>query len=308
MPSDNQPNAEPVAADEQLSAEDRLLAFLEAQDEETEETEETPPATDTVVDEAEDEEEDDETPPPAKRKIKVSDSEEVDEDELVKGYLRQSDYTRKTQAVAEERREIEAAREEREKYKVVLAKLEQGTRAVMGEEPDWEKLHAENPEQFALRHAEWERNMRRLEAIEAEQASIRQKEQVEQQKAFQKHLATEQDKLLNAVPEWKDASKREKDLADIRTYALKSGFTEQELNGIYDHRAVLMLRNSMLLDRARERQAAAGKAKPPVKVLKPGAAPAQEKPSRKKMAEARNNHRRTGTVESAAKLLEQLGF
>lgn len=48
-----------------------------------------------------------ETQAPAPRKVKVDDETEVDEQELVKGYLRQSDYTRKTQEIAEARRMIE---------------------------------------------------------------------------------------------------------------------------------------------------------------------------------------------------------
>ena len=71
---------------------------------ETEETQEYEAAQDDEGEEYEEEVQ--ETP---KYRVKAGDEElEVDLDELVKGYSRTADYTRKTQALAEQRKAIEA--------------------------------------------------------------------------------------------------------------------------------------------------------------------------------------------------------
>ena len=107
-------------------------------EEETEETEETEStelqdeveesSEDEVADEEEETEEQESQPD--KFVVKVNGEElEVTKDELLRGYQREADYTRKTQKLAEERRMVESefqqVRAEREQYATVLVQLQQ---------------------------------------------------------------------------------------------------------------------------------------------------------------------------------------
>lgn len=310
-------NPELESEDAELDALDRavnsMLGLEEDDDEEDQDESPKVVAEDTDEPESDEEDEESEDPKPEPKKRKLKSGDEVTDEELENGYLRQADYTRKTMAAAEERRALEEkaaeVAAEREKYSVLLDRLGKQTVSVLGEEPDWAEMEARNPAEFAIEHAKWERGLRRLQVIEAEQNKIQQQRAVEQQAKFNTYLGQEQQKLLSAIPEWSDTAKRDSELKELREYGLKKGFTEQELDGIYDHRAVVLLREAMILDRAKARAATkTTKVKPSTKTLKPGAAAPESKPTRSKMREARNAHRNKGSIESAAKVLEAMGF
>ena len=83
-------------------------------------------------------------------RVKVDGEEvEVPLDELLKGYSRTADYTRKTQAIAEARKQAEAeaamAREERQRYAQTLEALDATLRQLQPPEIDWDRLYQENP-------------------------------------------------------------------------------------------------------------------------------------------------------------------
>ena len=101
---------EPQTEESQAEPEDEVVAADEA-DDETEESEEV-------------EEEEESQPTVRTFKVKVDGEEvEVPEDELLKGYSRTQDYTRKTQQLAEQRKaaesEFEQVRKERDRKSVV---------------------------------------------------------------------------------------------------------------------------------------------------------------------------------------------
>ena len=128
----------------------------EAQAEGTE-TEEAVQAEDTVEesDESEDSEQQEEQPRerlPESVKVKVNGEEvEVTLDELARGYSRQSDYSRKTQQLAEERKafqaEAEAIRQERAQYATLLGALQKQLEAAVqvDQPPDFDRLYEEDP-------------------------------------------------------------------------------------------------------------------------------------------------------------------
>jgi hypothetical protein len=93
---------------------------------------------------------------------------EVTWDELIAGYSRTADYTRKTQAVANERKAFEqeqaAVREEREEYGKRLEILKQTLAANQPEEPSDPKAWIE-----------WKKGQEQLQAVQAEQARLHEK-------------------------------------------------------------------------------------------------------------------------------------
>lgn len=177
-------------------------------------------------------------------------------EELRGGYLRQADYTRKTQAVSETRKQAEteaaAAREQRTHYQEQLGQLKQALERLTPPEPDWDTLRRENPNEYAIKRLEWNDHQDRIRTVKAAEQQAAWEAQQDQAKQLQTRMAEEQDKLLTAVPEWKDQTKAKAEIESLRSHAKAYGFSDEELAQVYDHRTVLLLRDA---GRYRELQA-----------------------------------------------------
>jgi hypothetical protein len=239
------------------------------------------------------------------------DGKPVTVDELKKGYLRQSDYTRKTQQVAEERKSLETElsviRAERSQYEQLLPALQQQLYAMASQEPDWETLYQQDPIGAIQEERKWrvqtQQRQEQLAAIQAEQERLNQLRRGEQVKQFEHHLTQERELLLERLPSWKDAKVATTERAKVKEYAQKLGFTADELDAVTDHRAVIGLYKAMKYD---EMLAKRNDAKPrqTVPVAKPGSAAVG-----KVASEANRDRQRlakTGRVQDAARLIEKL--
>lgn len=230
---------------------------------------------------------------------------EVNLSELRNGYQRQSDYTRKTSQLAEERRALQAKTAEveqlRNQLEAAMAKYAQGD----GEpEPDWEKL-SEDPWEYSKARVAWDKK-------QAERGEARRRLEAVQQQRTQAKVAEEMGKLVNAFPEWQtngafDRAKMEAGREDLRKTARAYGFSDEEFFSAIDHRAFLLLR-----DAAVGRKMAAASKKPPVekkvtaappKALKPGAKALPAEQAAKNQEALRTKLRRKGDTETAVEWL-----
>ena len=234
-------------------------------------------------------------------KVKVDGEEvEVPLDELLNGYSRTSDYTRKTQQIAEQRKaaeaEAEAARVEREQYKQGLEALKSQIMSVA--EPDWDRLMQEDPIEFVKQKELFRDRKEKLAALQAEQYRVSQRDAAEQQKRLAQLVNEEQAKLVTLIPEWSDGTKAKAEKEKIVEYGLSIGFSQEELNSLYDSRAVLALRQGMLY---RDMVANAKVKKENVKVS-PTPKPGTLKPNSqaRTAAEAKERLRATGKVDDFA--------
>ena len=187
-------------------------------------------------------------------RVKVDGEEvEVPLEELLKGYSRTADYTRKTQAIAEARRQAEAeaaaAREERQRYAQTLEALDAQLRSLQPPEIDWNRLYQENPVEW-VRQREIQRTRQEQAAwLESQRNALAQKQAAEEQLEQAKTLEAERGKLLEVLPDWRDPEKARAEKAKIVTYATeKLGFSVDEISDIYDARAVVALRKAMVFD------------------------------------------------------------
>lgn len=250
---------------------EQMLAAEEGENEqlETEATDEGEEAVEASADEADveaveepDGDEDADEAPTAAQTFRVKvDGEEVEVplDELLKGYSRTADYTRKTQAIAEARKVAEAeaaqAREERQRYAQTLQVLEAQLKAAQPPEIDWDRLYQENPVEW-VRQRELVRTRQEQQAwVENQRRALAEKQALEEQQVAEQTLEVERAKLLEQLPEWRDATKARAEKAKIVSYATeKLGFTTEEISDLYDARAVLALRKAMLYDEVMSRQ------------------------------------------------------
>jgi hypothetical protein len=251
------------------------------EDSEAEYEEEAEEEYDSDEDEVEDEEEYDEggEEAPDSYTVKVDGEEvEVTLDELLSGYSFRRHNTQTAQELAAQRKELEESaetvRRDREQYGQGLTELQEALATLAPQEPDWDKLEAEDPTRFAVEAAKWNRYQQQLDAVAAEQAKVAQAElddQIEQLKVLK---AQEAEKLVKAIPEWKDQETAKKEAGRIMNYARSiHGFSDEELSRVFDSRVVIMMRKAMLYDEmSKKGKAAVRKKKAGSRAMKPGTA------------------------------------
>jgi hypothetical protein len=248
---------------------------------------------------------------PQRFRVKVDNEElEVDLDELIKGYSRTSDYTKKTQNLAEQRKAVESERTKideaaklRDTYAQRLQVIEQ-----MLTQPteDLTALKDNDPVGYAIKVAENMEREKQLQAVRAERESVQARQVAENQERLKSHIAQEAERLRSAIPDFSDEVKGEVIRKEIRDYAKSVGWSDQELSQVYDHRAVLTLYRAMQFDKLQKSKPAVQKrvAEAP-KSLTPGVgSPRLDKDS--EMAKKLSKQlKATGRPRDAAKLFER---
>jgi hypothetical protein len=176
-------------------------------------------------------------------------------DELIKSYQLGTDYTRKSQAVAEERKAVEAerhavqeAKQLRDSYAERLQIIEQMLSQPQQEE-NLEYLKETDPIGYAVKVAELSQKEKQLMQVRVERERISQQQEYDRQQQLRAKIGEESQKLVAALPEFADPVKGEAIRKDVRTYGKQAGFSDDELANVYDSRAVLTLWKAMQFDK-----------------------------------------------------------
>lgn len=243
------------------------------------------------------------------------DGEEITVEELKNDRLRQRDYTRKTQELAELRREVEARDAEiasaHAQYAQLLPALQERLEQPMEQEPDWDKLYDTDPNMAARAERQWrkqqdERNAQ-LEAVRQERMRMAELEQ-QRNAEFEARYTEEQRNILpDLIPEWRDTKVAKQEATDLRNFLLNEGFSENDVNGLRNATLVKLARKAMLYDRGQTRatQAKTAKPKPKAKTLKTGSRGSQPKP-KSAQTQALQRARQTGRMQDAAAAIKSL--
>lgn len=309
------------------SAADAILGLLSVEEEkdspetpaeetpktEVEEGSEAPdesPEQDEPVEESESDEENEEQQPPTprKHKVKIDGQElEVDEEELLKGYSRTQDYTRKTQAVAEERKAVLAKQkeilEQGTRYVEGLTQLETALKEAVPQEPNWEAL-AQDPAAYMETRKAWDQYQNQLAAVKAEREKAYEKVAAAHAEQFQSYLDEQKAALVEKLPEWSDAKVAQKETSELREFAESIGFSKPEIDKVYDHRLLLLLRKAMLFDRAEKAKPSVREKIDRVKTVTPGPKPSATPKRVAEVTKAKQRLAKTGSVSDAATAVE----
>ena len=290
---------------EEGSEQEQPETQLEANDSEAE-SEESYDESEVEQDEGEDEQEE-----PPKYRVKAAGEErEVTLDELIKSYQLGTDYTKKSQAVAEERKVVEAERQRieearylRDQYAERLQVIEQ----MLNQQPETENLDylkETDPIGYAVKVAELSQREKQLAQVRAEQARIYEQQQREQQEQLGQVVQAESRKLAEVIPEYADPQKGETLRRELREFGLKAGFSDQELANVYDSRAVLTLWKAMQYDKLQSaKPGITKKVNEAPKVMKSGVS--QPRDSSDEMKKLKARAKQTGRVADAAKAFER---
>jgi hypothetical protein len=242
---------------------------------------------------------------------------EVPLDELISGYQRRATYTHRQQELAQERKTLEeriqkvpaqeaVLRQTYQQYQGVLNQLHKQMEAA-NKPPnmDWDALERENPVQFLkLKYLEQQR-AGEIEAVQAEQARMQQLLAVENNKKLQERREVEMGLALEKIPEWANGDLQADEQRKLFEFGIGIGFSENELDHLYDHRALVVLRDAM-----RYRELTNGDkitaAKSKIGSVKGGNKETSRRVRSRKAKAARAKLKQTGKVDDAAALFAEI--
>ncbi len=237
---------------------------------------------------------------------------EVTLDELQAGYSRQADYTRKSQVLAEQRKqadeELAATQQERQRYLSQLEQFNTQADSKLDElkSTDWTRLKEEDPTEYMLKRDQYRELQENKRTVEEEQKNLQYKSQQEQQAKWQEELGRQQEIMAQRLPEWNDPTKGAKLKQDIKSFAVKTGFTEQEVDSLIDARSVDVLHKAMLYDNLLAAKISNKKAKVVPKVTRPGSPATKGEISSDKVKAQRARLKKSGRVKDATSVIESL--
>ena len=302
------------AANAFLSIMNREDGSEQEQPESASEANESDAESDESYDESEVEQDDgdDEQEEPPKYRVKAAGEErEVTLDELIKSYQLGTDYTKKSQAVAEERKAVEAERQAvqeakamRDQYAQRLEIIEQMLNQPQQAE-DLDYLKETDPIGYAVKVAELSQKEKQLAQVRAQREMISQQQEYDRQQQMRQMIAAESEKLVSVLPEFADPSKGEVIRKDIRTYGKQMGFSDEELANVFDSRAVLTLYKAMQYDKLQSaKPGITKKVSEAPKAIKPGVSKPRDSNS-EEIRKLKSRAKSTGSVKDAANVFER---
>lgn len=230
------------------------------------------------------------------REIPLSDIREWEQ-----GNLRQQDYTRKTQALADERKAIEQSQADLIQKSEVLETRIAELDAVFdsaSKEVNWDELREYDPSEYLKQKELQEARKTALDKAKSERDSLRQEQ-------TQGQMQAELQRLADLNPHWIDGGKQteayESDMSMVRDYLNDLGLTEAQQQGI-----LLTGHGQAYIDAAKfhkgqkKNVAVAKKVKKTPVVTKPGGA--RVNPKIEALEKAKKAHAKHGTVETAMAL------
>lgn len=236
---------------------------------------------------------------------------EVTLQELIEGYQKGTDYHKKTNALAEQRKAVEAekaaveqAKQARDAYAERLKVMDQFLSQQMQGE-DIESLKETDPIAYAVKVAEMTRQEKQLQQLRAEQQRIAREQQAEQEVHMERRIAEEAQKVASAIPDYADPKKGEKVRSDLRAFAKSIGYSDAELASATDSRAVVTLWMAAQYQKLQQsKPGVTKKVTEAPKLLKPGTATGktiQSEAAKQDFARLK----KTGSRQDAARLFER---
>ena len=238
--------------------------------------------------------------------VDLSTGEQVKLGELKKGYFRQKDYTHKTEALAQERKEIEEVRtrfnEDAVSLKAAYDNLTEFLGGLIPPEPDLALAQSDmNAYQYQIAV--------RNNAIAELQKVFQKKEEANSvlegfnSREMESFIRQEQERLIEAMPNLRDPGTMASfNNANLNT-AKEFGFSEEEVKSTYDSRMLQVLhyaRIGKIAEKNRENAKRRVAEKPKTGVNTSKKTPISNKSS--KRAEIMKRFKKTGSLEDAVLL------
>lgn len=297
----------------------------ELEEEEVDMSEESDFETESLEDDSEDEEEahseedeeeteDEETEEEEEElfTVKVGDDEyEVNLDELRNGYQRQQDYTKKTQALAEQRKAYEENASKLEQAHTQFMEQAQLAAELLNRDMkkyqaiDWNALKTENPVEYVAKQIEFQDLQKQKEELRQQAQQVYEHNLRVQAEEAQKMVEAEQKRILEIWPEWKDQEKAKSNFEEISGYAKAQGYSPQEIASIVKARDLVVLDKARKYDELMaKKETVETKRKPKVKkVVKSKGKEPKGRSQRRRIDESKQRLKKSGSLNAAAEYL-----
>ena len=235
--------------------------------------------------------------------------------DLIKSYQLQGHVDKQVREAAEIRKSAqEQAAQVQQQIQVQQAVIGQlaEVKAIEAEYAQYKNINLDALiDQDPVQALKVQRHMQALQERHA-QASERVKQaashiQQQQQQASEATLENERQALARAVPEWSNEATATKEKQAIAADLRSRGYSERDIQGLSDHKAVLLARDAMLYRAQKATNNAAEKqVRAAPKIIKPGSSQSAGR-NLNAIQKAKQEVRSTGSRESIANYLLQTG-
>lgn len=244
--------------------------------------------------------------------VKFDDGTEMPLSEVKRGFLRQQDYTRKTQETAELRKTLETERStfaaERKQVADRLTPLIQQARAIVddpGAQRELAELRVTDPGAYAVRVMELQQKRAQLDQLEWQQNALREQAEAEEAEKFQRERRETAERSRTVLMEKIPAAK--KDFAswyrDLGKYVLEQGISAEAWDSEVSHPVILLAWKAMQYDAAtRKTPATTEKLRKAPQPMRPGSAKPPGHAQARALREATERAQKSGSVEDAISL------
>jgi len=171
--------------------------------------------------------------------------------EVIKSYQLEGHVNNKSVELSNQKRafEEEAARarqnfQQQWERNEALGKLAVGSLQAEFQKVNWQELRAQDPAQYAALWTDFQARDAQIRGYLQEVQAQKAQESVRQFEAQQQNIAKEYERMIEARPEWRSQETFAKDREGIRSYAQSKGFSDAELNQIFDHRYMTILHDA----------------------------------------------------------------
>lgn len=218
---------------------DRIAAMLDMPEDSVEQTEEH-------VEEPTTEETEVETPDEAEQFFDI-DGNQVSLSELRSGYLRQADYTKKTQEIAEQRKAYQEAQFDKHQLRTEALQGIEALKQQMAiefrqmEVPDWDFLVENDPAEFQRQQYIWQKREASVRQMYEAEMALRTQAEAYEKEQHQLALQESQKQFLQKYPEMKDTNTSAQVLGEITQLLVDNAFSKEEIQGVADWRIVGLL-------------------------------------------------------------------
>jgi len=246
-------------------------------------------------------------------------NQKVNLNELMKGYSRESDYTKKTMDLSNQRKEVEslqdnlkkefeAVKSSRNQYaeqlKVLTENLQQQEQNI-----DWDNLYQTDPAEYVKLKAESDKKKEALNLAQQEQMRIQQEQRSEQEKVYNEYIAKERKILAEKLPVYADKNKSAEFTKRLSNFAKESGYTDQEIAMMVDHRAVLLLADAYRYNQLKKTKLSGNKVNKAPKVVSSNASNVREDSDKKQNVDKRMSRlKQSGHIKDAQSVLKEMYF
>ncbi len=234
----------------------------------------------------------------------------VKKSELRAGYMKDADYRQKTAKAAEQMRAAEqlvqrVSQEHQQRANQLDAFAQVLQRELIGSQPD-PRLIESDPQEFLRQNAQYNQRAQLMQQAIAERQALAQQQNALQMQRHQQFLASEREKLTQAIPEWRNDKARQEEQKLISETLSKAGYTPEEIGSVADHRAVAIARKAALYDRLIATRSQ--KSPPPLPTpVKPGASGSTKTDSMASRARERLS-RNPGDLDALSGLVGAAGW